>query len=101
MNNQEILASALRWHTTHQRRLAASAKLYEHKKAKKQSTGYFSSDYQLSLKVTEARRLERAALRQLAKLCEVVRGSQIDDAAEVGTFIDVPCKLISSSSAQQ
>jgi hypothetical protein len=78
MNDREILASTLRWHTTHQRRLAASAKLYEDKKAAKQSTGHFySSDCGLSLKVSEAKRVERAALRALAKVCANVRGNQL------------------------
>ena len=77
MNDREILAAALRWHTTHLRRLAASAKLYAHRKAEKQSTGYFPSDYDLGLKVTEAKRVERAALRALAKVCANVRGDQL------------------------
>jgi hypothetical protein len=93
MNDREILAAALRWHTVHERRMAASSKLYEHKKAEKQRTGYFSSDCKLSLNVTEAKRVERAALRVLAKVCEKVRGNlkQVDDANEV---FDVEVKLL-------
>ena len=87
--DRAILAAALRWHTTHERRMAASSKLYEHKKAEKQRTGYFSSDYDLSLGVTEAKRPEQAALRALAAQCAKVRGTHIDDAA----VIDVPVRL--------
>jgi hypothetical protein len=76
MNDREILAACLRWHTTHERRMAASSRLYEHKKAEKQRTGYFSSAYDLSVEVTEAKRLERAALRALAKVCASVRTNQ-------------------------
>jgi hypothetical protein len=92
MNDHEILGAALRWHTTQQFRLAASAKLYEHKKAQQQSTGYFSSDYDLRLRVTEAKRIELAALRALAKVCAKVRGNQqqVCDA----DVIDLPMVLI-------
>jgi hypothetical protein len=76
MNDREILTAVLRWHTIHELRLAASAKLYAHRKAAKQAMGHFPSDYYLSLNVTEAKRIERAALRVLAKVCAKVRGNQ-------------------------
>jgi hypothetical protein len=92
MNDREFLATALRWHTTHQLRLDASAKLYEHKQAQRRSTGYFSSDCDLSRNVTEAKRIELAALRDLDKVCTKVRGNlqQVCDA----DVIDLPMKLI-------
>jgi hypothetical protein len=92
MNDREILATAMRWHTTHQLRLSASANLYKHKQAQRRSTGYFSSDCELSRNVTEAKRIELAALRALAKVCEKVRGNQqqVCDA----DVIDLPMKRI-------
>jgi hypothetical protein len=92
MNDREFLATALRWQTTHQLRLAASRKLNAHKKAEKQRTGFFSSDYGLSRNVTEAKRIELAALRDLDKVCTKVRGNlqQVCDA----DVIDLPMKLI-------
>jgi hypothetical protein len=76
MFEREILAAALRWHTTHVRRLAASAKLYQYRKGQRQRTGYWSLEGDLSQRVTELKRLEQAALRALAKVCAGVRGSQ-------------------------
>jgi hypothetical protein len=76
MNDTEILVTVLRWYATHQRRLAACHLLYESKKAEKQSMSRLSSAYRLSLNVTEAKRVERAALRALAKVCMKVRGKQ-------------------------
>lgn len=95
MNDHETLASALRWHTTHQSRLAASAKLYEHRKAARQSIGHYSSDYLLTLNVTEAKRVERAALRALAKVCANARGIQLQVCdAEV---VELPMLMIGHS----
>jgi hypothetical protein len=76
MFEREILAAVLRWHTSHVRRLAATAKLYEHSKAQRQTSGHSTSDLGLSANVIEAKRIERAALRALAKVCDGVRGSQ-------------------------
>jgi hypothetical protein len=76
MFEREIHAAALRWHTTHVRRLAATAQLYQFRKGQRQRTGYWSLEGDLSQRVTELKRLEQAALRALAKVCAGVRGSQ-------------------------
>ena len=88
MNDREILAAALRWHTAHKRRLEIGEEQRRYQSAQKKRTGFGGSDYEIGQRLTAAKRLELAALRALAKVCASVRGSQkrIVDAA----VIDVP-----------
>ncbi len=109
MNDREILATALRWHTAHQNRRAIGAEKRRNEKALKefgdQQFNPYAPTYRESCRVrdaasdaaqrlTPARRKELAALRDLARACTQARGElrQVDDASEV---IDV--KLIQNS----
>ena len=78
MTDYEILTAALRWHTVHNTRLTISAESNRFKRDKKQRTGFGGSDYGLSIRVTEAKRVELAALRQLAEACAKARSRQGD-----------------------
>jgi hypothetical protein len=86
MNDREILAACLRWHTAHVRRLEIGAELRRYRLEQKQRNGFGGSDYAIGKRLTAAKRPELAALRALAKLCAKVRGSHIDDA----DVVDVP-----------
>ena len=92
MNEREILTAALRWHTAHVHRLEIGAEQRRYQAAEKQRTGFGGSDYEISQRLTAAKRPELAALRNLAKVCASVRGSQkhIADA----DVIDSPVRLI-------
>ena len=92
MNEREILTAALRWHTAHVHRLEIGAEQRRYQAAEKQRTGFGGSDYEISQRLTAAKRPELAALRNLAKVCASVRDSQkqIVDA----DVIDVPMRLI-------
>lgn len=94
MNDREILAAALRWHRAREIRLAAGTASNKFKTDQKKLKGFGGADRELSRRVTQAKRVELAALRELARVCAKVRDSQreIDDASEV---IDV--KLIQNS----
>ncbi len=101
MNEREILAAALRWHTTHEARLAIGAEKARQQKAEREayragrSTWLINpSSYEIGLRLTPAKRKELAALRELAKVCAKVRGSQrqVEDAAQV---IDVEVRMLS------
>src|SRR5450830_1012621 len=89
MNDREILAACLRWHTAHVRRLEIGAEQRRYQIEQKQRTGFGGSDYEISQRLTAAKRPEQAALRALAAICAKVRGSHIDDA----DVIDVPMLL--------
>lgn len=93
MNDRRILAAALRWHTAHTIRLEAGAASNKFKADEKKRTGFGGSDCELSARVTAAKRVELAALRELASACAQVRSSQkqVDDAAEV---LDVEVRLL-------
>ena len=92
MNDSEILTAALRWHTLHKSRLAVGADSNRFKREQKQRTGFGGSDYVLSARVTEAKRLELAALRQLAKACaKSLEVYTVDVAATA--VVDVPVLL--------
>ncbi|MGS0757691.1 hypothetical protein ACVBEH_25360, partial [Roseateles sp. GG27B] len=73
-------------HTARLHRLAIAAEQRSYLLEKKQRTGIGGVDYDMSQRLTKAKRPEQAALRQLAALCAGVRGLQIDDA----DVIDVP-----------
>ena len=87
--DRAILAAALRLHTAHVQRLALSAEQRRYQAEQKQRRGFGGSDFDLSRRITAAKRPEQAALRALAALCAKVRGTHIDDAA----VIDVPVRL--------
>ena len=88
MNDREILAAALRWHTLHVRRLEIGAEQRRYQAEQKQRTGFGGTDYGISQRLTAAKRPELAALRALAAICAKVRGNQqqVSDA----DVIDVP-----------
>ena len=91
MNDREILAACLRWHTAHARRLEVGAEQRRFQLEQKQRTGFGGSDYGISQRLTASKRVELAALRALAKVCATVRGNQqrVTDA----NVIDVPMRL--------
>ena len=91
MNDREILAACLRWHTLHVHRLEIGAEQRQYQKEHKQRTGFGGSDLEISCRLTAAKRVELAALRALAKVCAKVRGNQqrVTDA----DVIDVPMRL--------
>ncbi|MBV5300037.1 MAG: hypothetical protein JZU64_18400 [Rhodoferax sp.] len=93
MTNPEILAAALRWHTASEARLDASTASNKFKTDQKKATGFGGADRELSRRVTTAKRIELAALRELAKVCAKVRTNQkqVDDANQV---VDVKVKLL-------
>lgn len=93
MKDREILTAALRWHTAHTARMAATGASNRFKTESKQRTGFGGADCELSAKVTQAKRVELAALRELGRVCAKVRSGQkeVDDAAEV---FDVEVKLL-------
>lgn len=68
MNDREILAATLRWHTAHARRLEIGAEQRRYQSEQKQRTGFGGSDFEISQRLTAAKRPELAALRQLAKV---------------------------------
>ena len=76
MNDREILAAALRWHTAHKRRMVIGAEQRRYQLEQKQRTGFGGSDLEISRRLTAAKRVELAVLRALAKVCASVRGSQ-------------------------
>ncbi|MDO8248746.1 MAG: hypothetical protein Q7T78_03390 [Rhodoferax sp.] len=107
MNDREILAACLRWHTSHARRLeigAAKRRLdtatkdaYERNGVHPSDPGYLdacrvrTAACEAGERLTPARRTELAALRALAKVCAKVRScqQQVSDA----DVIDVPMRL--------
>lgn len=80
MNDREIVAAAMRWATAHAARREASAASNKFKADSKRLTGFGGADFDLSRRVTNAKRTELAALRAMAKLCASARTQQIDDA---------------------
>lgn len=89
MNDREILAACLRWHTARVHRLEIGAELRRYRVERKQRSDFGSSDYEIVRRLTAARRPELAALRALAAICVKVRGCQIEDA----DVINVPDQL--------
>lgn len=93
MTDREILAATLRWHRAHETRMEATTASNKFKSDSKKRTGFGGADCDLSARVTAAKRVELATLRELAKVCAKVRGhqTQVDDAHQV---IDVEVKLL-------
>ena len=91
MNDREILAACLRWHTAHAHRLEIGAEQRRFVLAQKQRSGFGGSDLEISRRLTAAKRVELAAMRALAKVCQKMRASQqqVSDA----NVIDVPMRL--------
>ncbi len=90
MSDRQIVAAALRWHTLHTQRLVIGAEQRRYMQAQKQRTGFGGSDHGISQRLTAAKRIELAALRELAKLCATARGRQVEDAS----VIDAPALLL-------
>ena len=92
MNDREILATCLRWHTAHARRLEIGAEQRRFQLEQKQRNGFGGSDYEISQRLTAAKRVELAALRALAKVCQQMRTRQ--QQTTDANVIDVPMLLI-------
>lgn len=90
MNDRQIVAAALRWHTLQAQRLAIGAEQRRYIQAQKQHTTFGGSSVEIGKRLTAAKRLELAALRELAKLCATARGQQVEEAK----VIDAPALLI-------
>ena len=97
MNDPEILAAALRWHTVHTKRLTIGAENARRLKAERAdyrdgTRRYFGpSSGDTGPLLTAIKRTELAALRNLAKVCAKVRTNQ-NDVVDVDV-IDVPMLL--------
>jgi len=100
MTDREIFVAALRWHRAHEARLAIGAEKSRQQRAEREayqdgrpSWSINPSSNEISLRLTPAKRVELAALRELARACAQVRGElrQADDAAEI---LDVDVKLL-------
>jgi hypothetical protein len=91
MNDREVISAALRWHTAHEARLAHTTASNRFKSEQKKRDGFGGSEYNLSQKVTAAKRVELAALRKLAKACQAVRTEQ--ERVADADVIDVPARL--------
>jgi len=104
MNDHEILAAALRWHTIYANRLTLGSENARRLKAQRadyrdgQRRYFGPSSHETAPLLTAIKRKELAALRDLAKVCAKVRASQrkVEDAAEV---IDVEVRILSQIKA--
>jgi len=82
MNDREILAAALRWHTIYTKRLTIGKE--NAKRLKAERAGYQDGQPryfgpcpgETAPLLTAIKRKELAALRELAKVCAQVRGNQ-------------------------
>jgi hypothetical protein len=106
MNDREILAATLRWHTAYEDRkeFGSKKRLYENElkvygdsqfdvysPTYQQSSWLRSAASDAALRLTVARKREQAAMRDLAKVCAKVREGQSHVAdADV---IDAPVRL--------
>ena len=91
MNDREFFTAALRWHTARTARLVVGAEQRRYQQQQKQLTGFGGSDLELSRRLTAAKRIEQAALRQLAALCAQARGGL--QKATDADVIDVPMRI--------
>lgn len=92
MNDREIVAAALRWQAARNRRLSiGTIKNRIDKDIKDSDFGVFSRLLTMQIdtdaRLTEAKRLERATLRALAKACEKQRG-RLGDVEDADLVID-------------
>jgi HD superfamily phosphodiesterase len=94
IDTREIVAAALRWHTARERRMEIGAQ--KRLADAVPGTSGLSQQVRLSPMVTEAKRLERAALRILAKACVAHRCNlcKADDAHMVieASLVAGPCE---------
>ena len=90
MSEREIVAAAIRWHKANTTRLIVSAEKRREQQHSKQTRGYATASTATDKHHTEAKRLELAALRALAKACAKVRGQQIDDVVDV-SLLQLSC----------
>lgn len=90
-NDREFFTAALRWHTARTARLVVGAEQRHYQQQQKQLTGFGGSDLELSRRLTAAKRIEQAALRQLAALCARARGGL--QKAPDADVIDVPMRI--------
>jgi hypothetical protein len=81
----KIRAAALRWFTARQRRMTIGTEQRQYQQARKAQTGFGGSDSEISHRHQQAKRLELAAARALAKACEQHRDNLnlADDAIEI------------------
>ena len=97
MNDREILAACLRWHTAHTHRLGIGAENARRLKGERADYQNARREYSgpPSLKtgplLTAAKRRELAALRALAKVCQKMR-TNMQEATDADA-IDVPMRL--------
>ena len=91
MNNPKMLTACLRWHAARVRRLAIGAEQRQFILEQKTRTGFGSSDVEISRRLPAAKRVEQAALRQLAAICADARGGQQQTAA--ADVIDVLVRI--------
>jgi hypothetical protein len=80
-SDREFINTAMRWFAARGKRMAAKKHKFNC-----DSTACFGTaraQIEAADKLKEARRQERAALRALAKACEVQRGQQVEDACTV------------------
>ena len=92
MNDHEIVAAALRWHTAHERRMVIGAEQRSYQQDQLKRTGFGGACWDIGKRLTASKRIELAAMRTLAKACAKVRSDQqrVDNA----NVIDVPALLI-------
>ena len=76
MTNPKMLTACLRWHAAHVRRLAIGAEQRRFVLVQKQRGELGGSSMEISRRLTAAKRIEQAALRNLAAICADVRGGQ-------------------------
>lgn len=79
MNDHEITAAALKWHAANILRLQAFSQKRKEQQRTKERTGYAIASPNTDRQATEAKRLERAALRVLAKSCAKSQAVHIID----------------------
>ena len=91
MNEREIVAATLRWHTARTHRLLVGAQ--KRRADELDGFGAMSLQMEKSRELTQARRVEQTALRTLAKGCKEHRRhlGMVEDAELVieGRFIEI------------
>lgn len=94
LSEMEAQCARVDQYRAHEARLAAGTASNKFKSEQKRTTGFGGADCDLSRRVTAAKKIELAALRELTRACTKFRGGlrQADDADEI---IDV--KLIRNS----
>ena len=92
MLEKRAMAACLRWHTAQQNRLAIGAELRLIRASNKSKPVLFhASDLDASRRLTEAKRVERAALRKLAALCAEMRAGHQQADNAIDAFVKLTC----------